>query len=469
MAAPPGAPAIPVSPAPSLPPWPWMSRLPPLSMPAPVGWTTGGVFKSIDSGANWSASNAGFPPPVCGETSCLVPTVSALVVDPKTPAILYAGTYVGVFKSTDGGSFWSASNRGLADLFVIALTVDPQTPATLYAAMWDGVFKSIDGGAHWNVSDTGLPHCFLGFEDFEPVPCVFSLTVDPQTPATVYAGTSIGVFKSTDGGAHWSFSMTGIERANVSAVAMDPQAPATLYAATRGAGVFRSTDGGQSWTSFNVGLFDLFFTALQVSPSGACLHAASQLGVSDLVTRPDACAPLLNPFATANEPGFSVGQTLVTTVGLMNLGGPGAADLYLGILLPDGNTIAFFTSTGGIALGEGADLASFQPVAAAVETTAPFVVTIPNFFSYQWTGTEPRGSYLFFFLAVQAGALGDGIVTESEILGIATAEFSFLGPAPVARRQLLRARAPRRARPRRRHLGRPRSAQAHRPAVERLL
>jgi len=367
-------------------------------------------------------------PPVAGRM--------ALAIDPLTPATIYVAVgrefpLGGVFKSTDGGTHWSASNTGLTAPFVTALAVDVQTPTIVYAGAsgvdgW-GVFKSIDGGANWSASNAGFPPPVCS-DTSCAVPTVLVLVVDPQTPATVYAGTHQGVSKSTDGGAHWTFNMTGIESVGggVSAVAIDPQAPTTLYAATLGAGVFRSTDGGQSWTPFNAGLFDFFLTALQVSPSGAGLHAASQGGVFDLVTRPDPCAPLINPLVSVNERAFSVGQTLVTTVGVMNLGGAGAADLYLGILLPDGDTIAFFTSTGDIAFSRAADLASFQPVAAAVEMTAPFVVTIPNFFSYQWTGTEPGGRYLFFLLAVQAGALVDGILTESELLGIATAAFSFL-------------------------------------------
>lgn len=286
------------------------------------------------------------------------------------------------------------------------------------------MFRSIDGGAHWNDSDNGLPHCFVGFV----VPCVFSLTVDPQTPATVYAGTEGGVFKSTDGGAHWSFSMTGIESvgARVTAVAIDPQAPATIYAAIFGAGVFRSTDGGRSWAPFNAGLSTLFLNDLQVSPSGACLHTASQQGgVFDFVIQPDPCAPLINPLVSVNERSFSMGQTLVSTAGLMNLGGPGAADIYLGILTPDGNTIAFFTSTAGVAFGKFGDLASLRPLATRVPLAAPFATTAPNFFSYQWKGDEPRGDYLFFLLVTQADAPSDGTLTDDEVLALDVEVFSF--------------------------------------------
>jgi photosystem II stability/assembly factor-like uncharacterized protein len=384
------------------------------------------LFKSTDGGAHWSPSNAGFPPPSCDDTTCTALTVSVLVVDPQTPATVYAGTNVGVFKSTDGGSFWIASNTGLTDLVVGVLAVDPQTPATLYAATLTGVFKSTDGGAHWTASDTGLPHASICCP-LVALPSVFSLTVDPRTPATVYAGTVNGVFKSTDGGARWAFSMTGVEFAgdHVSAVAIDPQAPATLYAATFGAGVLRSTDGGQRWAPFNAGLTDLFLTGLQMSPSGACLHAAGQFGVFSFMTGPDPCASSVNPFISVNEASFTVGQTLTTAVGLMNLGAPGPVDIYLGILLPGGSTVVFFTGAESVAFGSFDDLASFRPIAMGVPLVEAFAVTVPSFFSYRWTGAEPRGNYAFLFYAVRAGALADGTLTGDEILAFALTPFSF--------------------------------------------
>jgi len=133
----------------------------------------------------------------------------------------------------------------------------------------------------------------------------------------------------------------------------------------------------------------------------------------------------LNLLVTVNEPTFSVQQTLTGTVGVNNPGLTGAADVYLGMVLPDNTTIAFLTSTGGIAMGSVGNLTSFRPVATGVSLATAFSTIAPDVFSYQWTGTEPRGTYVFFLLAVTAGALGDGALTGGEILALATASVSF--------------------------------------------
>src|SRR6185436_4326157 len=88
-----------------------------------------------------------------------------------------------VFKSTDGGAFWRPVLTVPIDSHVQGVTIDPQTPTTLYAVTGDqtgfgAVFKSTDGGDHWCDLSTGLT-----------VRDVRALAVDPLTPTTLYAGT----------------------------------------------------------------------------------------------------------------------------------------------------------------------------------------------------------------------------------------------------------------------------------------
>jgi photosystem II stability/assembly factor-like uncharacterized protein len=65
--------------------------------------------------------------------------IQALATDPVTPSTLYAGTDAGgVFKSTNGGAAWSAVNSGLTDYYGSALAIDPVIPNTLYAGTGGG-------------------------------------------------------------------------------------------------------------------------------------------------------------------------------------------------------------------------------------------------------------------------------------------------------------------------------------------
>ena len=198
-----------------------------------AGTGGGGVFKSTNGGAAWSAVNTGLTSTV----------VNALAIDPVTPSTLYAGTRDGgVFKSTNAGANWSAVNTGVTNGYIHALAIDPATPATLYAGtQGGGVFKSTNGGGNWSVVDIGTTN-----------PYVWALAIDPETPATLYTGTGGGgVFKSTNGGAYWS--ATGLTNRNVYALAIDPATPTTLYAGTLG-GVFKSTNGGGNWNPVSTGL-----------------------------------------------------------------------------------------------------------------------------------------------------------------------------------------------------------------------
>src|SRR5215510_2335413 len=97
------------------------------------------------------------------------PTISwvILAIDPVTPTILYAGSETnccwgdgmdraggGVFKSTDGGGTWLATQLTNAEFVgafwhVDALAVDPRMPDTVYAVRIYEFYKSTDGGMTW--------------------------------------------------------------------------------------------------------------------------------------------------------------------------------------------------------------------------------------------------------------------------------------------------------------------------------
>lgn len=138
---------------------------------------------------------------------------------------------------------------------VSAVAGVPGDPGVYYfGAASGGVFKTTDGGVHWTPV----------FDD-QPAQSIGSLAIAPSDPNVVYAGTgetwirsnvSIGngIYRSTDAGESWSH--LGLEKTGrIGRVVVHPSDPDIAYAAALGhlygpqqeRGVYRTTDGGDTW------------------------------------------------------------------------------------------------------------------------------------------------------------------------------------------------------------------------------
>jgi len=248
------------------------------------------VFKSTDGGATWNM------------TSLPASYVGVILLDPVNPSVLYAGTWDGVFRSSDAAESWTSMNSGLKAMKIYALAVNSGDSNTILAATWNALLKTNDAGESWNVilktqsnletiainqqaTDTiyvgSLLNIYEGWKTFRVLKStdggatwknadagitdtgVLTLTIDPQSPGTLYAGTTSSVFKSQDGGNTWEKKGSGLPARRVNCLAISPANPAILYAGT-GDGVFKSTNGAMSWTV--AGLSDTQIDALVIAP-----------------------------------------------------------------------------------------------------------------------------------------------------------------------------------------------------------
>src|ERR1700686_5163027 len=257
-----------------------------------VGAASGGVWKSGNGGTTYKS--------VFDRED--VQSIGAVTIDPSNPKTVWVGSgeaWVrnsvsvgdGIFKSTDGGENWT--NVGLKDSEHIAkILVDPKDGNNVLVCatghLWDdnderGVYKTTDGGKTWKkvlAGANGSSGCAL-------------LAMSRQEPKTIYAsmwdfrrqgwtfrsgGPGSGLFKSTDGGDHW----TEITPANAKglpekpygriALAVAPSKPQMVYATieSKSSALYRSADGGQNWTRLDASQFQVwrpfYFSNLIVDP-----------------------------------------------------------------------------------------------------------------------------------------------------------------------------------------------------------
>jgi photosystem II stability/assembly factor-like uncharacterized protein len=211
-----------------------------------VGTVQHGVYKTSNGGQTWIASNTGM-----GNI--------AVVALNEINGLLYASGN-GLYTSNDGGASWTLINNGLAG----QVSSVAQIGARLLASTNVGVYSSTNNGTSWSASSTGLPASQQA-----------SSLVVSGTEVFVVAGSTGVVYKSTDNGANWTAVNTGLPSGqSVNSLAVNGT---TLYAAT-GAGVYSSTNSGTNWTVVGSGLPTTSNNALIVHVSGSNLFVGYFFG-----------------------------------------------------------------------------------------------------------------------------------------------------------------------------------------------
>jgi photosystem II stability/assembly factor-like uncharacterized protein len=281
------------------------------------GAAGGGVWKTLDAGRTWQ--------PIFDHGPA---SVGAIAVAPSDAKTLYVGTGQvtsrydiaageGVFKSTDGGAHWTAA--GLADSKHIgSIWIDPRDANhVLVGALGHvygpnpqrGVFASHDGGRTWDrtlfvSNNTGA----------------VDIVADPTDPQVLFASTwqvryrpwmsyfvpdygpESGVYRSTDGGAHWTkvsgngWPAGDLGRIGLAAThtAQGTRVYAAIDAADNG-GLYRSDDAGGHWQRVNDDpeLANSYFARLTAMPGdpdtvyvmGRSIHRCDQGGAHCTITK----------------------------------------------------------------------------------------------------------------------------------------------------------------------------------------
>ena len=255
----------------------------------------------------------------------------------------------GIWKTTDGGGSWVILNDNESVLGVSAIAIDYTNPDIIYIATGDrdggsmgslgggqvadnasiGVLKSTNGGATWNT--TGLTYSTSDKR------LIYSLVIHPSDNSILFAAASDGIFKTTDYGANWNIK-------NVNAwndIEFKPGDPSIMYVTNLvnygSTYICRSTNSGESWL-FNIVASGGRRGEIAVSPNDPAvvymLSANSSGGVFGVYKSTDSGVS----FSVVNS-GSPAGMLGYYTDGSGGSGGQGSYDWCIAVDPSDANTV----------------------------------------------------------------------------------------------------------------------------------
>jgi photosystem II stability/assembly factor-like uncharacterized protein len=174
-----------------------------------------------------------------------------VVVNPITPTTVYAvSQQTGLFRSYDSGENWTFV---LAGSQVGGLSLDGANTSWLYLQYSGLILRSEDEGETWKNATPVFTATQMGGDCWGQETAPWPVA-HPQISGTVFAyqcgssGNPTGLYKSINRGADWRPVMTGLTDTQVSELIFHPTDPITMYLGTTNGNIFTSVDGGESWS-----------------------------------------------------------------------------------------------------------------------------------------------------------------------------------------------------------------------------
>lgn len=202
--------------------------------------------------------------------------VDFLKFHPTDDNILYVSTPDGGLWKTnnanDPSPTWTTNNDFISVIGCSDLAIHPITPSTMYLATgsWEsdkksvGIIKTTNGGATWE--NTSLT--FAISDAF----AIRRLIMDPTNPLIMIAATDGGVYRTTDGWATHSITSLTLDY-NIQDIAFKPLDHMTMYATGQSGNsndmFWKSTNNGVTWTAVTSGLPSSVLTSRTVMATTA--------------------------------------------------------------------------------------------------------------------------------------------------------------------------------------------------------
>ncbi|MFZ0548760.1 MAG: hypothetical protein WAM60_25140 [Candidatus Promineifilaceae bacterium] len=380
---------------------------------------------------NWTLYGCGFAGAIPNGFDCTDPVnfYAPMTLGPGSPNTLYFGSDV-LYRSADGGQSMAVVSQDPVDPLaglegrLSTIAVSPQNDNVRIVGLRNGkVFATTTGSSSLtDVTPPSAPGQYVG-----------RVAIDPNNSSTAYityagfgAASGAHIWKTTNlagGAGSWVPSGTGVPDVPVNAFVVDPNNSDHLYAGTD-IGVYRSTDGGASWTPFSNQLPRVAVFDMAIQNSARILRVAThgkgiwEIGLDNVV-------PDIDQFSkrvTASGP-LEPGVTLTYTLRLTNTGGT-AGTAVVHDTFPASMETAVCTGAGGAAFlyrtGDLNDTVSVLGTngtatyfcAAQVESPVLAVDTIPS------TTNTPPGSSITYTIKVEnlsGGALQNVTVSDTFI------------------------------------------------------